>query len=266
MRLIVICGVLGAAVSLFGMLAMTGTLRELTTRDLSAEVHLTDFPLPKGFGLEPQIVADFLMVELQDRAKNDIALRLALGPDAQKKLIEVGIPRLVNSVVVRDMIENIEPLKNVLSVGAFRTAARVVVKNGGDARTGVALTMPGALLVEAQSGVAAVETTSTGLTALNLGDMASGETRVLTAWLAQTAEEQGTGFSKQVLLGDASGATGRVWIFGQGSWKGADLQAMPLARWAVGAVLVAVFLTSILTLVMLVIGRRKGRARRVSLA
>lgn len=267
MRLIVICGVLGAAVSLFGILAMTGTLRYLTSPELSAEVHVTDYPLPKGFGLEPQIVADFLVVELTNRATDDIALRLALGTDGQRKLIDIAIPRLVNSVVVRDMIANIEPLKNVLSVGEFDAAARIVVRNSGAARTGVALTLPGAVLVEAQTGTAAIKTTSTGLTALDLGDIAAEETRVLQVWLAQTAGVEGSGFASQVMLGDAGGAVGRVWIYGQGAWQGADLQAIPLARWAVGAVLVVVLVTSLLTLLIVVLGRRKGRrARRLSLA
>mgnify|MGYP006186236619 CR=1 FL=1 len=50
--------------------------------DLSAEVHLADFPLPQGFGLEPQVVADFLAAELTERGTDDIALRLAAAAAA----------------------------------------------------------------------------------------------------------------------------------------------------------------------------------------
>jgi hypothetical protein len=266
MRLIVLGAVLGVAVSLLGILAMTGNLRLFLSPQLSAEVHLTEYPLPSGFGLEPQIVADFLVQELVDRATSDIALRLALGAEGQKRMIEIGIPRLVNSVVVRDMIKNIKPLANVLSVGDFRIAARVVVENRDAARRGIALTLPGAILVEAESGSAAIKATSTGLTAIDLGDMAAGESRVLNVWLGQAAVDAGSAIGGQMLLGDANGEAGRVWIYGQELWQGADLQAMPFARWAIGGVLMVVFVASLLTLVLTALARLGvGRPRRVNL-
>jgi len=265
MRLIMLGAGLAAAITLAPLLAMTGMLRALISPQLSAEVHFADYPLPKGFGLEPHIVADFLVAELTTRATDDIALRLAMGPDGQKKVIEVAIPRLVNSVVVRDMIANIEPLANVLSVGNFRMSARVVVTNNSVARTDVALTMPGVVLVEADTGIAAVETTSTGLTAVNLGEMAADETRVLTVWLGQAALDAGPGIVKQLLLGDAGGSVGRVWLYGRGSWQGADLQAMPAVRWMVGGALTVVFVASILVMLLAVLERLNlGRRPRRS--
>lgn len=269
MRLIILGAGLAAALSLAGLLAMTGALRSLASPDLSAEVHLAEFPLPQGFGLEPQEVAEFLTVELTTRANDDIALRLGLGTDGQKKLVEIAIPRLVNSVVVRDMIANIKPLANVLSVGDFRLAGRVLVVNRGDARSDVALTLPGLLLAEAASGGASIETTSTGLTALTLGDMQAGEQREVKIWLGQPALDAGAGFKRQVLLGDASGAAGRVWIYDAQGWAGADLQAIALARWAIAGVLAIVLGASLLVLAMAVLARfgRAGRAaRRVTLA
>lgn len=265
MRLILLGAGLAAGATLGGLLAMTGTLRALISPQLSAEVHFADYPLPKGFGLEPQVVADFLVEELTTRATDDIALRLAMGPEGQKKVIEVAIPRLVNSVVVRDMIAKIKPLANVLAVGDFRISARVVVTNLGAARSDVALTMPGVVLVEAQTGAAALETTSTGLTAVNLGEIGAGETRVLTVWLGQAAVDAGTAIGKQMLLGDAGGDVGRVWLYGRGSWQGADLQAMPAARWMVGGALMVVFVASVLVMLLVVLARlRLGRRRRFS--
>ena len=257
MRLVVL-GALGALIlSVVGLLAMTGGLRNLASPGLSAELHLARFPLPQGFGLEPQEVADFMVVELTERATDDIALRLALGTDGQKKLIEVVIPRLVNSVVVRDMIAEIKPLNNVLSVGAFRLAGQVTVTNRGEARKDVALTLPGLLLAEGGG----IETTENGLTALTLGEMAAGETRVVPVWLGEAAQAAGAGLSRQVRLGDGAGARGRVWIFGpEGGWTGADLQAIPAARWVVGGVLAIVALASGLVLVMALMTRlRLGR-------
>ena len=96
---------------------------------------MADYPLPTGFGLEPQVVADFLVEELVNPGADDIALRMALGVEGQKKLVEITIPRLVNSVVVRDMIANIKPLANVLAVGEFRMSARIEVRNRGEARS-----------------------------------------------------------------------------------------------------------------------------------
>ena len=266
MRLILMGAFVAAAISLAGLLAMTGTLRPLVSPELSVEVHLSDYPLPQGFGLEPQVVADFLVAELTKRGTDDIALRLALGVEGQKRLVEIAIPRLVNSAVVRDMIANIQPLANVLSVGEFRMSARVVVQNRGAARSDVALTLPGAVLVEAETGTAEIETTSTGLTALNLGEMAAGEVRVLRVWLGEAAAGAGAGIGKQVLLGDAAGTAGRVWIYGQGAaWQGADLQAMPVARWVIGGVLVLAFIGSVLTMLMVGLARLRG-GHRVSRA
>lgn len=261
MRLILTGAVLAAALSFAGLLAMAGGLRGLASADLTAEVELANFPLPRDFGLEPQVVTDFLVGELTRRGTDDIALRLALGEDGQKKLADVVIPRLVSSAVVRDMITKIKPLANVLSVGAFRASAHVVVHNAGAARSEVALTMPAALMVEAETGTAEITQTSTGLTALVLGDMAQGEVRVLRVWLAEAA---GPAIGDQIRLGDAAGARGQVWVFGQGAaWQGQDLQAMPAARWAISGVLALVFLSSALTVVVALLTRlRSPRNRR----
>lgn len=260
MRLILIGAVAAAVISLAGLLAMTGGLRALVSPELTAEVELSAFPLPQDFGLEPQIVTDFLVEELTLRGKDDIALRLALGEDGQQLLADVVIPRLVSSVVVREMIAKIKPLANVLSVGSFRASARVVVSNAGAARSDVALTLPGVLLVEAESGTAEITQTSTGLTALALGDMEAGEARVLRVWLGDVAM---AGIGDQIRLGDAAGSRGRVWVYGHGAgWQGADLQAMPPARWVISGVLALVLMGSVLTMVMALLSRLRGRRSR----
>jgi hypothetical protein len=261
-RLMIAVAAVGAAVSLAGLSTMTGLLRDLLSPQLSAEVHLSTFLMPAGFGLEPQVVSDFLAAELIRRAEDDVALRLTLGTVAQKKLVEIGIPRLVSSTVVRDMIRDIKPLAEVLSVGQFKMAAEVVVYNKGRENTDVVLTMPGVVMVEAGSGSATIETTSTGLTALALGDMASGEGRTLRVWLGQGAVDAGPAFNRSVLLSDARGDTGRVWMYGRGPWQGADLQAMPAMRWMVAAVLLVVLAASLLVLGFAVL-LRGGRLSRV---
>lgn len=264
MRLILIGAGLAAAISLAGLFAMTGALRGLVSPDLTAEVELSDFPLPSGFGLEPQVVADFMIQELTRRSENDIAMRLALGDDGQKKLAEIVVPRLVSSAVVREMISKIKPLADVLAVGTFRASGHVVVRNAGAARGDVALTMPGAVLVEAETGAAEITATSTGLTAIKLGEMAAGEERVLHVWLDQPA---GAEIGKQIRLGDGSGERGRVWVFGHGAgWQGADLQAMPAARWVVLGVLALVFLGSVLMVLMLALTRLRARRDRLGVS
>lgn len=258
MRLIVLGAFVAAVLSLAGLLAMTGGLRQLASTELSAEVHLAEFPLPEGFGLEPQEVADFLVKELTVRATDDIALRLALGTDGQKKLIEVVIPRLVNSVVVRDMISQIKPLHNVLSVGAFRLSGQVLITNRGEARKDVALMLPGLLLAEGGE----VETTSNGMTAVHLDELAADEVRVVKVWLGEAALQAGAGLHRQILLGDGAGNRGRVWLYGPGPWAGADLQAIPLARWAVAGVLAVTALAALLVLVMAAMTRLRLGSRR----
>lgn len=238
-----------AGLSMAGLLTLTGTLREIVSTPLTAEVRLAPFQLPTGFGLEPQEVADYLVADMTKRAENDIALRLAMGTEAKTQLIEIGIPRLVTASVVRNMIEDIPPLARVLSVAEFKMAARVVVTNAGAARQDVALTLPGIVLAEADSGAVAITTTSSGLTALRLGDMAAGETRVLRVWLGQAAVDAGAALGRSVLIGDGAGQIGRVWIFDQERWQGADLQAMPPARWGIAAVLLLVFVTASLFVV-----------------
>jgi len=262
MRLVIL-GAMGALIlSLVGLLAMTGTLRQLASSDLSAEVRLDTFPLPPGFGLEPQEVADFMVKELTKRATDDIALRLALGTDGQTKLIEVVIPRLVNSVVVRDMIAEIKPLANVLSVGAFRLSGEVLITNRGQARQDVALTLPGLLLAEGGE----VEITSNGMAALHLDELAAGEVRVVKVWLGEAAVQTGTELRRQLLLGDGAGSRGQVWLYGPESWAGADLQAIPPARWAVAGMLAVTGLAALLVLIIAVmtrlrLGTRRGRGR-----
>ena len=236
-----------AALALGGLMAMTGSLRTLISPPLTAEVRLAQFQLPSGFGLEPQEVADFLVSHMTKRAETDIALRLGMGPEGQEQLIKIGIPRLVGSSMVRDMIRDIAPLAKVLSVAEFKIAARITVANRGAARKDIALTLPGAVLAEADSGTIAIITTSSGLTALSLGDMAAGEERVLRVWLGQAAVDAGAALGQSVLIGDGSGQTGRVWIYDQASWQGADLQAMPPARWVIAAVLLLVLVAASLT-------------------
>ena len=249
-----------AALAMGGLLSMTGSLRNLISPPLTAEVRLAQFQLPSGFGLEPQEIADFLVSNLTKRAETDIALRLAMGTDEQARLIEVGIPRLVSSSLVRDMIRDIPPLAKVLSIAEFRIAARVTVANRGAARTDVALTLPGAVLAEADSGTVAIITTSSGLTALTLGDMAAGEKRVLRVWLGQAAIDAGAALGPSVLIGDGSGQTGRVWIYDEADWQGADLQVIPPARWVIATVLLLVFVTASLTAAFGVISALKRRA------
>ena len=93
--------------------------------------------------------------------------------------------------VVREMIRDIPPLAKILSVAEFKFTGRIKVTNRGAARNDVALTLPGALLAEADSGTVEITTTSSGLTALTLGDMAADEERVLRVWLGQAAVDAG---------------------------------------------------------------------------
>ena len=66
-------------------------------------------------------------------------------------------------------------------------------------------------------------------------------------WLGQAAVEAGATLRQSVLLGDGAGEMGRVWIYDQANWQGADLQAIAPARWMIAAVLLLVFIAAALT-------------------
>ncbi len=237
---------------------MAGGARGVPGADLRAEVQVTDYPLPAGFGIEPELVAEFLSASLRKRAGEDIALRFSLGTEGLKRLQEIALPRLMNVVVVRSMIRDVKPLNDLLAVGDFRRAAQIVVTNAGAAATDVALTLPGAVLAEAGGATVPVLTTDTGLTAIALGDMAAGEVRALTVWLGADAVGLDLGDSTRI---GATGRRGQVLLTGQGGWAGTGLEALPWARWTVNAVLLGVFVFGVAGLLLPFFARRNRRSR-----
>ena len=254
-------GIMSATLTLAagaGLLAMAGGARGVVGADLRAEVHVTDYPLPTGFGIDPELVAEFLSASLQKRAGEDIALRLSLRTEELKRLQEIALPRLMNVVVVRAMIREVKPLNDLLAVGAFRRVAQIVVTNAGAAATDVALTLPGAVLAEVGGATVPVLTTDTGLTAVGLGDMAAGEKRALTVWLGADAVGIDLGYSTRI---GAEGRRGKILLTGQSDWAGADLEAMAWARWTVNTVLLGAFVFGVVGLLLPFFGRRNRRSR-----
>ena len=231
-----------------GLAAMTGAVGALAAGGLNADVVLADYPLPGGFGVAPQEVSDFLVTEMQKRALTDVALRLVMGNDGQQKLHDVVIPRLLNSGVIRKLIEEVQPLADVLSIGQFKSTARIVVHNEGAAPlTDVAMIVPDAVRAEDGNGVVRIVETQPGLSAIELGDMASGEQRSITVWRSAVADfrPDATG---QFSLGAANGVRGQVDVLGTRDWLGAGLEKSAWARWLVAGLLMAVTFAGLLGL------------------
>lgn len=230
-----------------GLLVLSGGGRGLLAPPLAAELVVQDFLVPSGFGLDAERVAGFMANELQDRLGDDVAIRMTLKPDVMKKVHEIVLPRLMNVVAVQSMMRDIPELSAILDIGAFRRTLSGTVRSASAVQD-VALTVPGALLAEVDGEKVRITTTSTGLQALELGPMAAGQSHKVTLWLDESALTADLG--RLVKLGAAEGARGRVLLWGDHGWFGADLEALRWSRWLVGSVLAGVLLFGLASLML----------------
>lgn len=240
-----------------GLLTMAGGARGLFAPALQAELAVQDFPIPQGFGLDPDRVASFMADELKQRLNDDVAIRMTLKNDMMKKVKDIVLPRLMNVVAVQAMMHDIPELSAILDITAFRRTLSGTVRSGADAGD-VALTVPGALLAEVDGKRVKVATTSTGLTALNLGAMKAGEIRRVTLWLDDTGSDLG----RTVRLGAAEGQRGQVLLWGDRGWFGADIEALRWSRWLIGGLLAGVLLFGLASLMLPFLTLRQRRAVR----
>lgn len=239
-----------------GLLIMSGHARDLMSPALQAELQVQDFPLPPDMGVDPNRVADFLAGELQDRMETDIAIRLTMDADVAEQVRTVVLPRLMNVVAVRTMMREIPELSELLNLGVFRRTVSGTVRSRAGADD-VALTVPGALLATIDGTRVPVTTTSTGITALELGSMTAGESRQIVVWLDESAGSVDLG--RVIQLGASDGERGRVLLWGAAGWFGADVEALRWGRWVVGGVLAAAFLFGLAGAILPFLGRRNGR-------
>ena len=87
---------IGGAAAL-GLAVLSGHVAEFTDRDLTARVVVSDFQLPTGFGIDPNVVATYRSDAMQLRAEGDVALRLGMAAEGLAQRTDVPIPRLVNT-------------------------------------------------------------------------------------------------------------------------------------------------------------------------
>ena len=242
-----------------GLLVMAGGARDLLSPPLQAEFAVQDFPTPPDMGVDPERVATYMAKELQERADDDVAIRTLLKPDALNKVKTIVLPRLLNVVAVQQMLHDIPELSALLDLASFhRTVSGSVTS--AHAADDVALTVPGALLAAIDGQKVKVTKTSTGMAALELGSMAAGQTHQLTLWLDDSATR--TDLGQSILLGAANGERGRVLLWGDHGWFGADVEALRWGRWLIGADLAAVLVFGLASLILPVLTRRQQRARR----
>jgi hypothetical protein len=257
-QIILALGLIGSAG--LGLLVMAGGARELLSPPLQAEFAVQDFPVPPDMGVDPEKVAVFMAKELQQRLDDDVAIRLTLKPDVLKKMKEIVLPRLLNVVAVQSMLHDIPELSALLDLSSFRRSVTGTVTSA-TAADDVALTVPGALLGAVDGQKVKTTTTSTGMTALELGPMTAGQTHQVTIWLDASATATGADLGKSILLGAAHGERGRVLLWGDHGWFGADVEALRWSRWLIGADLAAVLIFGLASLILPVLTRRQDRAR-----
>lgn len=244
--------------SALGLLVMAGGARDLFSPPLQAELVVQDFPMPPDMGVDPDKVATFMARELQERADDDIAIRTLLKADTLRKVKDIVLPRLLNVVAVQSMLHEIPELSALLDLGSFHRTVSGSVRSA-NAADDVALTVPGALLADVDGHKVKVTTTSTGMAALELGPMAAGQSHQVTLWLDDSATR--TDMGQSILLGGANGQRGRVLLWGDHGWFGADVEALRWGRWLIGADLGAVLVFGLASLILPVLTRRQNRAR-----
>lgn len=246
--------------SALGLLVMAGGARDLLSPPLQAELTVQDFPVPPDMGVDPERVAAFMATELQARLDDDLAIRLTLKPDVIKKVKEIVLPRLVNVVAVSAMLREIPELSALLELSSFHRSVTGTVTSANAAED-VALTVPGAVLAAVDGQKVKVTTTSTGIAALELGPMTAGQTHQVTVWLDASATGSAVDLGHSILLGAAKGERGRVLLWGDRGWFGADVEALRWGRWVIGADLAAVLVFGLACLILPLMSRRRSRAR-----
>jgi hypothetical protein len=246
--------------SALGLLVMAGGARDFLSPALQAELAVQDFPVPPDMSVDPERVADFMGKELQERLDDDIAIRLTLKPDVVKKVKEIVLPRLMNVVAVSAMLNGIPELSALLELSSFHRSVSGTVTSA-NAADDVALTVPGAVLAAVDGKKVKVTTTSTGLAALELGDMTAGQSHQVTLWLDASATGSAVDLGQSILLGAAAGERGRVLLWGDRGWFGADVEALRWSRWLIGADLAAILAFGLASLILPFLTRRQDRPR-----
>jgi hypothetical protein len=242
-----------------GLLVMSGGARGLTATPLEARLVVQDFPVPEGFGIDPERVAGFMANQLTERMDRDTAMRFTLDRGTIKKVKEIVLPRLMNMVVVQAMMRDIPELSAILDLGAFRRTVTGQISTTETAQD-VALTVPGALLAEVNGEKVKLTTASTGMTVLSLGDMSAGQSHQVRIWLGESA--LGSDLGRTMRVGGATGIRGRVLLWGSQGWFGADLEVMRWSRWLVGAILGGTLIFGLTSLLLPLLTAYRARTRR----
>jgi hypothetical protein len=129
-----------------------------------------------------------------------------------------------------------------------------------DVAADVALTVPGAVLASVDGVLVDITTTSTGMTAVELGALAAGQSVHVVLWLDQSASV--ADLADAILLGAADGQRGRVLLSGGSGWFGADVEALRWGRWVIGGVLGMVLVFGLASVAIPLLGHRNTRNRR----
>jgi hypothetical protein len=245
-----------------GLLVLAGGAKHLAAPPLEAQLDVQAFPVPEGFGIDPARVAGYMADKLVQRMDGDVAMRMTLDSENMKKVKEIVLPRLMSVVPVQEMMRDIPELSAILELGSFRGSVTGRITSAEAARD-VALTVPDARLAEVDGEKFEITTTSTGMTALVLGDMAAGEVREVTVWIGE--EGMNSDLARTIRVGADAGLRGRVLLWGEDEWFGADVEALRWSRWLIGAVLGGVLLFGVASLILPFLTARQARSGRSAL-
>ena len=230
---LLLCGMAAAATTL----VLLGRTETLIPSPLLARVQLNQVSVPSSYEIDPLIIADQLVTRMQSRAQTDTALRLMLGQKTNELLRDRAIPRLVNAGVIRRMLEEMVGLGSVIEYATYRSMADITVANrGAVALADVAITLPGAVRVEAVGAPTALVLRNAGVPSISLGAFAEGQSRSFRVW-SVAAPAEIVKMRSKVLVGAEKGLRGRVLLSSPVSgWNGGDLQDVAWARWLATAI------------------------------
>jgi hypothetical protein len=236
-----------------GLLVLAGYARGILAPPLQAELVVQDFPVPHGEGINANRVADLMADQLKQRLDDDPAIRLTLKSDVIRKIKDIVLPRLMNAGPVEAMMHDIPELSAILDISRYRRTLMGAVRSATNAQD-VALTVPGALLAEVDGAKVKITKTSTGLPALELGEMAAGQSHKVILWLDESSLRSDMG--RMVELGASEGQRGRVLLWGDHDWFGADVEALRWSRALIGASLAGVLLFGLAILLLPLLPRK----------
>ena len=246
--------------SVISLVILGGGARMIFPRALVADIAIHDLVLPiEDISLDSAELASALSEEILRRAESDVATRATLDPRARQDLIEALLPRIVDVSAIRGTLNRIPSVGVLSSLGSYRAVADIVIENrSNEVLEDVALTLPAMIQAQdAQGDELEIISGQAIVNAARIGSLEPGEIRRVTAWMGNPADEV-TALSSRIRVG-AAGVDGEVYVSGGTLGPEAGFQAVPWARWIVGATLLVTAIASLTALMAVFLSAWRSR-------